>query len=101
MDKKYLVATNDFIAAGGDGFPHLGAIATENEFSALDEALVDYIEKLGIVDYKVEGRITTGTLGSSCPVSFEYIYIPQFFYSSKPATFQKINRHHLLSLTLL
>ena len=57
MDKEYLVATNDFIAAGGDGYPHFGNSKTENEFKALDEALAQYIQKIGKVDYKVEGRI--------------------------------------------
>lgn len=61
MDKKYLVATNDFMSAGGDGYPHFKEANTENEFSALDEALREYVEKLGTVDYKVEGRITKGT----------------------------------------
>lgn len=62
MDRKYLVATNDFISAGGDGYPHFNGIKTENEFSALDEALAEYVQKLGNVDYKVEGRIVIGTL---------------------------------------
>ncbi|MGL5379508.1 5'-nucleotidase C-terminal domain-containing protein [Clostridium sp.] len=60
MDKKYLVATNDFMSAGGDGYPHFGEAKTENEFSALNEALEEYINVLGTVDYKVEGRITVG-----------------------------------------
>ena len=62
MEKKYLVATNNFIAAGGDGYPHFSTIKTENEFSALDEALISYIKELKDVDYKVEGRITVETL---------------------------------------
>lgn len=60
MNKKYVVATNDFISAGGDGYPHFGSIPTENEFSALDEVLADHIKKLGTINTGVEGRITTG-----------------------------------------
>lgn len=60
MDKKYTVATNDFLAAGGDGYPSFNDVPTLNEYSALDEALEKYIQKLGTVNYKVEGRITIG-----------------------------------------
>ncbi|MGL5086630.1 MAG: 5'-nucleotidase C-terminal domain-containing protein, partial [Clostridium sp.] len=60
MDKKYLVATNDFISAGGDAYPHFKDIKTENEFNALDESLAEYITKLGDVKYAVEGRILVG-----------------------------------------
>ena len=62
MNKRYLVATNDFLAAGGDEYPCFGDVATENEFRALDEALASYIESLGKVNYEVEGRITIDTL---------------------------------------
>ena len=61
LEKEYLVATNDFISAGGDGYPHFSSIKTENEFSALDEALADYIKELKKVDYKLEDRILVGT----------------------------------------
>ena len=61
MDKKYLVATNDFLAEGGDGFTSFAEALTENEFRALDEALAAYIAHIGDVNYKVEGRITIDT----------------------------------------
>lgn len=57
MNKEYLVATNDFIAAGGDDYPHFKNKKIENEFGALDETLESYIKKLGVVNYNVEGRI--------------------------------------------
>jgi LPXTG-motif cell wall-anchored protein len=60
MNAKYLVATNDFMAAGGDEYPHFKNAKTENEFQALDEALEVYIKKLGDVNYSVEGRIVVG-----------------------------------------
>ena len=62
MNKKYLVATNDFLAAGGDEYPCFADVKTENEFKALDEALASYIAHLGDVNYVVEGRITIDTL---------------------------------------
>lgn len=58
MNKKYVVATNDFLAAGGDDYPEFSKIPTLNEYSALDESLSNFIQKLGTVNYKVEGRIT-------------------------------------------
>lgn len=43
---EYVVATNDFLAAGGDDFPMLGKSKTLNEFSALDEVLMQHINDL-------------------------------------------------------
>lgn len=61
MAKKYLVATNDFLAVGGDNYPVFAGVPTENEFSAMEEALANYIKYLGDVNYKVDGRITIDT----------------------------------------
>jgi len=60
MDAKYLVAANDFMAAGGDDYPHFKDVKTENEFQALDEALEEYIKYLGEVNYSKEDRIVVG-----------------------------------------
>jgi 2',3'-cyclic-nucleotide 2'-phosphodiesterase (5'-nucleotidase family) len=61
MDKTYTVATNDFTAAGGDDYPVFAKLPIVNEYSALNEALENYIKKLGTINYKEsEGRITTG-----------------------------------------
>ena len=43
----YTLATNDFMASGGDGYTMLGNYPIENEFSALDEALIRYLSKVG------------------------------------------------------
>ena len=58
MNKKYVVATNDFLAVGGDEYPSFGDVPTLNQYSALDESLAKYIEKIGNIDYVIEGRIT-------------------------------------------
>ncbi|HEX3077045.1 MAG TPA: 5'-nucleotidase C-terminal domain-containing protein, partial [Lachnospiraceae bacterium] len=42
----FIVAINDFMATGGDGYTVL-AKPVVNEFSALDEALINYISKIG------------------------------------------------------
>lgn len=44
--KTYTVATNDFMQNGGDEYTSLHQ-PIENEFAALDEALIRYIEKIG------------------------------------------------------
>lgn len=46
MTKSYVVATNDFMAAGGDGYTALQAAPVVNNFAALDEALIDYLGEL-------------------------------------------------------
>ena len=61
--KTYKLATNDFIAAGGDGYEMLGDDAIAGEFSGLDEVLIEYIkkqenQKITENTVKVEGRIT-------------------------------------------
>lgn len=57
-EKMYTLATNDFMAAGGDNYTMFGNYPTLNEYSALDEALIKYISKVGakgiiIVDTEV------------------------------------------------
>ena len=60
MDKIYVVATNDFMAVGGDEYPHFNNIPTINEYKSLEEALESYIAKIGDVDYSIQGRIKEG-----------------------------------------
>ncbi len=58
LNKKYVVATNDFLAAGGDGYYMLKDAPLVNEYQGLDEALIDYIGKQQAVSPKIEGRIS-------------------------------------------
>lgn len=55
--KEYIVATNDFMAAGGDGYPFQD-LPLVNEFQALDEAVIEYItnhpEKLKYTTYVIQ-----------------------------------------------
>ncbi len=43
MDKTYVLATNNFMAAGGDGYKMFADYPIKGEFAALDEALIDYM----------------------------------------------------------
>ena len=46
--KTYSLATNDFLAAGGDGYTMLKGKKPTGEFSALDETVINYIATKGI-----------------------------------------------------
>ncbi|HWP51952.1 MAG TPA: 5'-nucleotidase C-terminal domain-containing protein [Clostridia bacterium] len=59
---EYVVATNDFLAAGGDDFPMLGKGKTLNEFSALDEALIRHINHLSANGEPFPGAVTRITI---------------------------------------
>ena len=54
---EYLIATNDFLAAGGDGYELFTENEIVNEFKALDEAVIEYAASRGTVAPIVENRI--------------------------------------------
>lgn len=56
-DRFYLLATNVFLATGGDGFEMLKKGETVTEAGRLDQILINYLLKRGIVESKVEARI--------------------------------------------
>lgn len=55
---EYILATNDFMAAGGDNYTMFADDAILNEYSALDEAVITYIMGRESISPEVEGRIT-------------------------------------------
>ncbi|WP_066502703.1 5'-nucleotidase C-terminal domain-containing protein [Abyssisolibacter fermentans] len=56
-NKTYKLATNDFLAAGGDGYEMLADGQTLGEYPGLDEILIEHIQKYGTEDAKVDGRV--------------------------------------------
>jgi 2',3'-cyclic-nucleotide 2'-phosphodiesterase (5'-nucleotidase family) len=64
----YMLATNDFMAAGGDNYPVVTPRITTQEF--MDEVLADYIAASGTVSPAIQGRITCiSSAGTpACPV---------------------------------
>ncbi|MCM3135285.1 5'-nucleotidase C-terminal domain-containing protein [Paenibacillus polysaccharolyticus] len=56
----YTLATNDFTAVGGDEYTMFAKYSTTGMYGALDEALINYMQKLGAVDIKADGRISEG-----------------------------------------
>lgn len=57
-NKTYKLATNDFIAAGGDNYNLFEGKVT-NEFQALDEVVMEYIAANGLKDIAESGRVAT------------------------------------------
>lgn len=55
---KYVLATNDFLAAGGDNYEMFKDCETLGEFPGLDEILIEYIKTNGTEGSPVEGRVT-------------------------------------------
>lgn len=54
---EYLLATNDFMAVGGDNYTMLAAGQVIKELPGLDEVVMNYISNYGTVDIKVDGRV--------------------------------------------
>lgn len=57
LKKEYVVATNDFMAAGGDGYSMFSLDTKIAEFPLMSETLVEYIEKEKEISPKVENRL--------------------------------------------
>ncbi len=59
-DKLYLLATNDYVLGGGDGYGALGGgrvIIDGGNGNLMANDVIDYVAKAGKVSAKVEGRI--------------------------------------------
>lgn len=57
-EAEYLIATNDFMAVGGDGYTMLKDFAVVNEYGSMEEILMEYLEEIGDVNVQTEDRIT-------------------------------------------
>lgn len=56
--KTYTLATNDFMAAGGDNYTMFMNGGTVAEYPALDEIVIEYIKAVGFGAAVTDGRIT-------------------------------------------
>ncbi len=64
---NYTLATNDFMANGGDGYPVLISQATTREI--MDQVVADYITANSPISPTIQGRIHCTTSGATaCPV---------------------------------
>ncbi|MFW6273759.1 MAG: bifunctional metallophosphatase/5'-nucleotidase [Halanaerobium sp.] len=57
-NEKYVVVTNDFMKAGGDGYSMFTDAPIVSEAGGLEEVVIEYIDEFGPVAPEVEGRIT-------------------------------------------
>ena len=63
----YTLATNDFVAYGGDGYPNVASRTTTQNI--MDQVLADYITASTPVSPAIQGRIVCTTSGATaCPV---------------------------------
>lgn len=57
LNKKYVVATNDFMAIGGDKYETFKGKKEIANYAGLDEIVVEYINTKGIIPNKADGRV--------------------------------------------
>jgi 5'-nucleotidase / UDP-sugar diphosphatase len=60
LGRDYKLATNDFMALGGDGYAMLAGkthVSADSGTRLVALDVIDYVEALKLVDAKVEGRI--------------------------------------------
>jgi 2',3'-cyclic-nucleotide 2'-phosphodiesterase (5'-nucleotidase family) len=65
----YTLATNDFLAAGGDQYTMLAEPPTTGDFASLEEAVIRYLQAKGEVAPAKEGRIAVEPSGGKTPSS--------------------------------
>lgn len=58
MAKEYIVATNDFTAAGGDGYTEFGKSLEAGTFGTLDEVLAKYLGSLTSEEIKAYSEVS-------------------------------------------
>lgn len=59
-DKNYVLATNDFVSSGGDGYELIGKSKEINQLSSLDEILVKCIKDMKIIKKSTIDNLPTG-----------------------------------------
>jgi 5'-nucleotidase/UDP-sugar diphosphatase len=67
LNATYLLATNDFMAAGGDNYTMFKPYAIVNDFASLEEAVIQYLQAQGEVNPAIDGRVTVSTQPATVP----------------------------------
>lgn len=63
---SYTVAINDFMAAGGDGYPNIFGRTTSRDL--MDQVVADYVSAAGTITPRIQGRINCTSSGAAaCP----------------------------------
>lgn len=58
LTKDYLLASNDFIFVGGDGYTMLSDYETANEFASMEDVMIEYLLKTGDVTIEKGNRVS-------------------------------------------
>ncbi|MDL2236694.1 5'-nucleotidase C-terminal domain-containing protein [Christensenellaceae bacterium OttesenSCG-928-K19] len=64
-DDSYVLATNDYLAAGGDGYTMLADAPEISYYSSLEEVFTSYLQKIAEFPASTQGRITMGANASN------------------------------------
>lgn len=70
-NKDYLLATNDFMAAGGDQYTMFKDYPIANDFSSLEESVIAYLQKIGSVETAAESRIAVKSASAAAVTAAE------------------------------
>lgn len=76
LNRNYKLATNDFLAAGGDMYSMFKEGEILAQYPGLDEILIDYIAQYGTANAKVDGRIQEGALEEVVKTAETYVVKP-------------------------
>ncbi|WP_069998631.1 5'-nucleotidase C-terminal domain-containing protein [Cellulosilyticum sp. I15G10I2] len=71
LSATYSLATNDFIAAGGDGYIMFSDNQITGEYPGLDEAVISYISAFSVKNIDVQNKITV--INNSPKVAIEEV----------------------------
>uniref|UniRef100_UPI003567D14D 5'-nucleotidase C-terminal domain-containing protein n=1 Tax=Ilyobacter sp. TaxID=3100343 RepID=UPI003567D14D len=77
LTRTYNIATNDFMAVGGDMYTSLKGKRTVNEYEGLEEILGEYIKTSGITHTTVDGRVFAGKKEVDTNISANSVYTIQ------------------------
>lgn len=101
LERTYQLATNDFMAAGGDEYTMFAKYPIAGEYPALDEALIHYIQKTGELSATVEGRIRAAASIGETPAEPKPVPEPvkpetpvEVYIVRKGDTLWAISRHY-------
>ena len=68
---EYLLATNDFMAVGGDNYTMFAPGTVITELPGLDEIVMEYLANYGTANIKVDGRVLAEEKKAQAAVEYE------------------------------
>ena len=71
-DGKYVVASNDYVMAGGDDYDLLSEIPADGSFGLVSDALIEMFGSVGNITQNTDGRLIDTSDGTRSPNLSEY-----------------------------